>query len=172
MVNNPSAMWETWVQSQGWEDPLEEGMATHSSILVWRIPMDRGTWQVVVHGVAKSWTWLRVKAFSSIYIAVILVMSLNHALIPLHPILSANLSLSWTSDLGEIHYCCLSHPDCGVWHSNPSRPIHHSSGGWSPVRQPPSPPSSPSSSPSSQQVPTRGSTLIITAGGGAVIRTF
>ena len=56
MVNNPSAMWETWVQSQDWEDPLEEGMATHSSILVWRIPMDRGTWQVVVHGVAKSWT--------------------------------------------------------------------------------------------------------------------
>ena len=31
-------MWETWVQSLGWEDPLEEGMATHSSILAWRIP--------------------------------------------------------------------------------------------------------------------------------------
>ena len=38
MVKNPSAMWETWVQSLGWEDPLEEGMATHSSILAWRIP--------------------------------------------------------------------------------------------------------------------------------------
>ena len=35
---NPPAMWETWVQSLGWEDPLEEGMATHSSILAWRIP--------------------------------------------------------------------------------------------------------------------------------------
>ena len=35
---NPHAMWETWVQSLGWEDPLEEGMATHSSILAWRIP--------------------------------------------------------------------------------------------------------------------------------------
>ena len=34
--------WETWVRSLGWEDPLEEGMATHSSILAWRIPMDRG----------------------------------------------------------------------------------------------------------------------------------
>jgi len=38
MVKNPPAMWETWVPSLGWEDPLEEGMATHSSILAWRIP--------------------------------------------------------------------------------------------------------------------------------------
>ena len=38
----------------GWEDPLEEGMATHSSILAWRIPMDRGAWQAAVHGVAES----------------------------------------------------------------------------------------------------------------------
>ena len=38
MVKNPPAMWETWVQSLGWEDPLEEDMATHSSILALRIP--------------------------------------------------------------------------------------------------------------------------------------
>ena len=38
MVKNPPAMWETWVQSLGWENPLEEGMATHFSILAWRIP--------------------------------------------------------------------------------------------------------------------------------------
>ena len=38
MVKNPPAMWESWVQSLGWEDPLEEGMATHFSILAWRIP--------------------------------------------------------------------------------------------------------------------------------------
>ena len=38
MVKNPPAMWETWVRSLGWEDPLEEGMATHSRILAWRIP--------------------------------------------------------------------------------------------------------------------------------------
>ena len=38
-------MWETWVQSLGQKDPLEEGMATHSCILAWRIPMDRGAWQ-------------------------------------------------------------------------------------------------------------------------------
>ena len=39
----------------GWEDPWEEGMATHCSILAWRIPMDRGAWWATVHGVAKSW---------------------------------------------------------------------------------------------------------------------
>ena len=38
LVKNPLAMWETWVQSRGWEDPLEKGKATHSSILAWRIP--------------------------------------------------------------------------------------------------------------------------------------
>ena len=53
MVKNPPAMWETSVQSLGWEDPLEEGMATYSSILAWRIPMDRGAWQGAVHGVAE-----------------------------------------------------------------------------------------------------------------------
>ena len=58
MVKNPPALWETWVRSMGWEDPLEEGMATHSSILAWRIPMDKGAWWAIVHGVAKSWTKL------------------------------------------------------------------------------------------------------------------
>ena len=37
-IKNPPAVWETWVRSLGWEDPLDEGMATHSSILAWRIP--------------------------------------------------------------------------------------------------------------------------------------
>ena len=54
MVKNLPAMWETWVQSLGWEDPLEEDMATHSSILAWRIPIDRGIWRATIHGVAKS----------------------------------------------------------------------------------------------------------------------
>ena len=49
-------MQENWAQSLGWEDRLEEGMATHSSILAWRIATDRGVWQVTVHGVAKSRT--------------------------------------------------------------------------------------------------------------------
>ena len=55
---NLPATWETWVQFLGWEDPLEDGMATHSSILAWRFPMDRGAWWSTVHGVTKSWTRL------------------------------------------------------------------------------------------------------------------
>ena len=51
LVNNLLAMQETWVRSLGREYPLEKEMATHSSILAWRIPMDRGTWQATVHGV-------------------------------------------------------------------------------------------------------------------------
>ena len=54
MVKNLPAMTEIWVQSLGWDDPLEKGMATHSSVLVWRIPMGRGAWWATVHGVTKS----------------------------------------------------------------------------------------------------------------------
>ena len=58
MITYPPAMREIWVQSLGWEDSLDEGMATHSRILAWRIPMVRGAWWATVHGVPKSWTWL------------------------------------------------------------------------------------------------------------------
>ena len=44
-----------WVRSLGWEDPLEKGMTSHSSILAWSIPMDREAWWATVHRVAKSW---------------------------------------------------------------------------------------------------------------------
>ena len=56
LVKNSPAIQETPVQSLGGEDSLEEGMATHSSILAWRIPMDRGAGQATVHGIAKSRT--------------------------------------------------------------------------------------------------------------------
>ena len=56
MVKNPPAMRETWGRSLDQEDSLEEGTATHYSILPWRIPMDRGAWQAAVHGVANSQT--------------------------------------------------------------------------------------------------------------------
>ena len=51
-----------WVRSLDLEDPLEEGMATQSSILAWIIPMDRGAWWAVVHGVTKSRTRLSDQA--------------------------------------------------------------------------------------------------------------
>ena len=51
LVNNPPAMWETWVRSLGWEDPLEKGKATQYSVL-------ENSMNCIVHGVAKSWTRL------------------------------------------------------------------------------------------------------------------
>ena len=57
-IKNPPAVQETWVQSLGWEDPLDASMATHSSILAWRTPMGGGAWRATVHGVAKSQTQL------------------------------------------------------------------------------------------------------------------
>ena len=64
MVKNLSAMWETWVQSLGREDSLEEGISTHSRSLAWRNPMNRGAEQAAVHGVAKSRT--RLSDFTSL----------------------------------------------------------------------------------------------------------
>ena len=50
MVKNVLVALATWVRSLGWEDALEEGMTTHSSILAWRIPMDRGAFQAMFMG--------------------------------------------------------------------------------------------------------------------------
>ena len=47
-------MWETWVPSLGWEDPLEKGMVTHSTILAWRIPRTEEPGKLRVHGVTES----------------------------------------------------------------------------------------------------------------------
>ena len=58
LLKNPRGMQETWVRFLGWEDPVEKGKATHSSILAWKNLMDRGAWWVPVHGVAKSLTRL------------------------------------------------------------------------------------------------------------------
>ena len=60
MVKLLPAMRETWVLSLGWDDPLEEGMGTHSSMLAWSIPMDRGAWWATVHGVSESDTTERL----------------------------------------------------------------------------------------------------------------
>ena len=58
MVKNLPAIGETWVPSVGWEDSQEKGIATHFSILAWRISMDRGAWWATVPGVEKSQTQL------------------------------------------------------------------------------------------------------------------
>ena len=58
MVKKLPAMQETQVQTLGWEDPLEKGMATHFSILAWKMPWT-SDWWATVHRVAKSWTQLR-----------------------------------------------------------------------------------------------------------------
>ena len=56
VVKNPPVMQEIWARSLGRKELQEEGMASVSSILAWRIPMDSGDWQATVHVVAKSWT--------------------------------------------------------------------------------------------------------------------
>ena len=53
LVKNLTTRRETWLLSLGWEDPLEKGMATHPSVLVWRIPLDREAWWATVYGVAE-----------------------------------------------------------------------------------------------------------------------
>ena len=55
LVKNLPEIRETWIRSLSWEDPLEEGMASYSSIIAWRIPMDRAWWATVL-GVTKSQT--------------------------------------------------------------------------------------------------------------------
>ena len=63
LVKNLPAMWETWVRFMTWEDPLEKGMAIHSSILAWRIPWTVGAWQSTVHGVTRVRHDLRLSFF-------------------------------------------------------------------------------------------------------------
>ena len=81
-------MRETRVRSLGREDPLQEGMATHSNILACRIPMDRGAWQTTVHGVTKSRTRLRNEFI--------------HFHLPIHCCLNPNTSYSCYSGLVDL----------------------------------------------------------------------
>ena len=69
LVAQQPAVWETWVQSLHWEDPLEKGKATHSSILAWRIP-----WTTVL-GVTKSWTRLSNFHFHSLRASILKPLS-------------------------------------------------------------------------------------------------
>ena len=77
MVKDPPTTWEIWVQSLDWEDPLEEGMATHPSILAWRIPWTKEPGETTYHRVAESdatevtehpYTFLSLSLFLSLYL--------------------------------------------------------------------------------------------------------
>ena len=76
MMKNPPIVWKTWVWSLGWEDLLEEGMETHSSILARRIPVNRGALPAAVSGVAKNWTLLSDKAQMVCYILFLFLISI------------------------------------------------------------------------------------------------
>ena len=77
MVKSLPAMWETWVQSLGWEDLLEKEMATHSSILAWKIPWMEEPGRATVHGVAKSRT--RLSDLTFLFLSFVLQTSLNYS---------------------------------------------------------------------------------------------
>ena len=61
VVKSLSTVWETWVRSLGWEDPLEKEMETHSSIIAWKIPWTKSL-AYYIHGVMKSWAQLSMHA--------------------------------------------------------------------------------------------------------------
>ena len=58
LLKNPPAMWETWVQSLGWENPLEKGKATHCSLLAWRIPRTEESDPIGQLSLTHSWDFL------------------------------------------------------------------------------------------------------------------
>ena len=71
IVKNPPAMWETWVRSLGWEDPLEKGTATHSSILAWRIPQTEesgGLQSMGSQRVGHNWVAFNFTTISAIWL--------------------------------------------------------------------------------------------------------
>ena len=106
MVKNLPAMKETRVRSLGQEDPLEAGMATHSSILAWRIPMDRGAWRATAHRVARSQTRLSNqqsiwRLFSSKRLTLILIHLIGE--ISIQPVVWSKLgSTSFLHTLGDV----------------------------------------------------------------------
>ena len=94
MVKHLPAMWGTWVQPLGWEDPLKKEMATQYSCL--ENPVDGGAWWAVVPGVAKSWTRLSNFAFTFHFHALEKEMATHSSILP-------GESQEWGSLVG----CCL-----------------------------------------------------------------
>ena len=98
-VKNPPAMREAWVRSLDWEDPLEEGMAMHSSILAWRILMGRGDWWATVHGVQRGGhDWAAKHSTAQLYVIIIIRYYYGEG------------------DGTPLQYSCLENPmDGGAW---------------------------------------------------------
>ena len=126
-------MQEIWVGSLGWEDSLEKGKATHSSILAWRIPVDRGAWQVTVHGVTESDTTEQLSTAQALYNSSNPLLSVNTVIGFLQGLSSKESACNAEAagDLGSIpgserspgggngnplQYSCLdNHMDRGTW---------------------------------------------------------
>ena len=128
-VKNLPTKRETIVQSLGWEDLLEKDMATHSSILAWKKPIDGGAWWATVHGVAKSRTWLRdfTFTFTLLYVSYQLrhwncsaLCGVSHSPSCFCCLLTLWLGTSWswmTSHLSVTGICqshCLNFPTKGL----------------------------------------------------------
>ena len=116
LVKNPPAMRETWIWSLGWEDPLEEGKATHSSILAWRIPWT--VWSMGSQRVRHKWltfTSLQLSCDKIIRIVVCYANTYNHvsAARPLSLRLLLQTSPGWWGD-GPLHQ--------GRWQDSPKAP--------------------------------------------------
>ena len=87
-VKNPPAMWEIWVWSLGWEYHLEQGMATDSGILTWKIPMDRTAWWATVHGVSRvRYNWATEDSTAYIHTYIYVYAAAAAKLPQSHPIL-------------------------------------------------------------------------------------
>ena len=101
MVKNPPPMQETWVRCLGWKDTLEEGMAAHSSILTWRIPMDRGAWWAIAQWVTSSQIWLTNWS----YTAHMIILKYIYYTIEIHLYHNRNIqvNLSYISYLNKLY---------------------------------------------------------------------
>ena len=120
MVKNPPAVWETWVLSLGWEDSLEEEMATHSRILAWKIPWIEEPGGLQSMG-SQSLIWLSMHAKQSRSVAAnstqrtIVVFFFNFYLFIFGWILSAVCGLSLVAESGATLLCCARASHCGTW---------------------------------------------------------
>ena len=103
-------MWETWVQFLGWEDALEEELATHCSILTWRIPRDRGAWWTMGSQVRHDWVtkWPGVKYLTKNWIMCLLMVDkIINITLPL-PVLNLSIFLTFANLMRKCYYFKIS----------------------------------------------------------------